>query len=63
LAAGLARPVEQPGEGDVSGTGSGHPRFEEVADSVPPEEANEPGRVVLVRVGEDDHVDAPIPRR
>jgi hypothetical protein len=63
MAAWLARLVEQPGEGDVAGTGSGHPRLEEVADAVTAEEADEPGRVVLVGVGEDDHVDAPVPGR
>ena len=53
--------VEQPGEGDVTGTPPRHPGLEEVPDAVAPDEPDESGCMVFVGVREDDDVDAPVP--
>ncbi len=59
----LALLVEQAGQGDVAGTWPGHPRLIEAPDAVPPEQPDEPRRVILVGVREDDHVETPVPGR
>ena len=50
-------------ERGVSGTRSDHSGLEQTLHPVPVEHGGQTGRVVLVRVGQDDDVDAPIPRR
>ncbi len=57
-----ARPIERSRQGDVARARTGHPRLEEVADAVAPDQSDHPGRVVLVGVREDDDVDAAVPR-
>ena len=39
------------------------PGLEDPADAIALEEQGEPGDVVLVRMGQDDRVDPPVPRR
>jgi len=50
-------------QGHVAGSGADHSRFEDPLHAIPVEEAGQPGRVVLVRVAQDDDIDAPVPRR
>ncbi len=56
-----SRELAQPG--GVAGARPAHPRFEDAADVVALEEQRESGHVILVRVGQDQGVDPPIPRR
>jgi hypothetical protein len=50
-------------QGSVAGPGSDHPGFEDPFHGVPAEQRREPGRVVLVGVAQDHHVNPPIPGR
>jgi hypothetical protein len=49
--------------GGVARAGSEHARFEDPPDAVAVEQQGEASHVVLVRVGEDDDIDAPVPGR
>ena len=57
----LVVPVEQAGEGDVAGTRTRHPGLEEAPDAVSADQSDQPSRVILVGMGEHDHVEAPVP--
>ena len=69
VAGGQAEPDRRAGSGQlaqpggVAGARAAHPRFEDAADVVALEEQRESGDVILVRVGQDQGVDPPIPRR
>ena len=69
IAGGQAEPDRCAGTGElaqpggVAGARAAHPRFEDAADVVALEEQRESGDVILVRVGQDQGVDASIPRR
>jgi hypothetical protein len=56
-----------PGQGGcprrVAGSRTAHPRFQDAADVIAREEHGQAGHVVLVRVGQDDHVESSVPRR
>ena len=69
ISRGEPQPCRRPGScefaqpGTVTGSRTAHARFEDASDAIPLEEQREPGDVVLVRVTQDDRVDAPVPRR
>ena len=56
-----------PGQGSrprrVAGSRATHPWFQDAPDVIAREEHGQAGHVVLVRVGQDDHVESPVPRR
>jgi hypothetical protein len=53
--------LSQPGR--VAGAGAAHPRFEHAGDVVALEKQGKAGDMILVRVRQDQHVDAPVPWR
>ena len=53
--------LSQPGR--VAGAGAAHPRFEDAGDVVALEKQSKTGDMILVRVRQDQRVDAPVPRR
>ncbi len=62
-ASGNRQGAEPLGPGGVAGPGAGHRGLEDAGDRVSPEEDGQAGHVILVRVGQDNRVDASIPRR
>ena len=58
-----ARGTETPRPGGVAGTRPVHPRFEDASDAVALEQERQAGDMVLVRMAQDDRVDAAVPRR
>jgi len=55
--------VESRGPCRVARSRAAHARLEDAPDPVPPQQHRESGHVVLVRMGQHDGVDAPVPRR
>ena len=47
----------------IAGPRTAHPGFEDPSDAVAPQQQRQPGDMVLVRVAQDDGIDATIPRR
>ena len=55
--------AESGGPGGIAGARPAHARLEDLADTISIEQERQTGDVVLVRMGQDDRVDPPVPRR
>jgi len=54
---------ERRGPGAIAGAGSGQARLVHGSNPVPRQHDRQPGHVILVRMGQDEDVDTPVPRR